>query len=297
MCQAHIGDWHRLLGAICDSWQRLSVFVRANSATPFSARRWKQAIFLYLFCSSDYLFFLYTIFYANIINVQWSITQKSIRFDQSLWTRKSRSLMHNTGIKYGKEFLTTAFKLLCVFIVYVYLIWQQIHLHVCLSFFLVISHVFHFLTVLFIILPLLCFQSGLLLSCTFHTLHADILLLYCPLVGLLGFNALLKKHLTLFLCCTFSQLRLTIFLFLGECGGWDVIGWGPYGKHSWYLLSSLLLDNFWESSSTRGEKILPFLSSFFPSPVFILLSCTAVVCLVTYFKWEMFLAYFQLQNW
>lgn len=89
----------------------------------------------------------------------------------------------------------------------------------------------------------------------------------------------IKKHLTLFLCCTFSQLRLTIFLLLGECGGWDVIGWGPYGKHSWYLLSSLLPDNFWESSSTRGEKLLPFLSLFlFPSPVFILLSCTVFVC-------------------
>jgi len=58
--------------------------------------------------------------------------------------------------------------------------------------------------------------------------------------------------------------RLTVLLLVtGECGGWDVIGWGPYGKHSWYLLWSLLLGNFWESSSTKGKKTFPFLFSFF----------------------------------
>lgn len=71
-----------------------------------------------------------------------------------------------------------------------------------------------------------------------------------------------NEHFTLW-CCTVSQSKLTVLLLvIGECGGWDVIGWGPYGKHSWYLLSSLLLGNYWESSSTRGKKMFPFLFSF-----------------------------------
>lgn len=100
----------------------------------------------------------------------------------------------------------------------------------------------------------------LVLSYSFHSSHSHVLPFYCTFFIIWYF---IIEHFTLLLRCTISQSRLTVLLLVtGECGGWDVIGWGPYGKHSWYLLSSLLLGNFWESSSTRGKKMFPFLFSF-----------------------------------
>lgn len=97
---------------------------------------------------------------------------------------------------------------------------------------------------------------------THSTLRMHTFSLLLSLCWLFIISYYINEHFTL-LCCTISQSKLTVlFLVIGECGGWDVIGWGPYGKHSWYLLSSLLLGNYWESSSTRGKKMFPFLFSF-----------------------------------
>lgn len=110
------------------------------------------------------------------------------------------------------------------------------------------------------IMSLLCFKSRLVLSNSFHSSHSHVLPFYCTFFIIWYF---IIEHFTLLLRCTVSQSRLTVLLLVtGECGGWDVIGWGPYGKHSWYLLSSLLLGNFWESFSTRGKKMFPFPFSF-----------------------------------